>query len=80
MMEDQNNRAETWTHEETALEICEMISTNNMENTPRRNLEVFQRICSDMKDLILNVSGSSDDCRARIKRLENKVFPSKKTE
>ncbi|XP_063415005.1 radixin-like [Mytilus trossulus] len=63
-MEDQNKRAEAWTHEETVLLIelwgDERVQ-NELENTPRRNLEVFRRICTDMKDSILDFSRSPQD-------------------
>ncbi|VDI70615.1 Hypothetical predicted protein [Mytilus galloprovincialis] len=80
-MEDQNKRAEAWTHEETVVLIelwgDERVQ-NELENTPRRNLEVFRRICTDMKDRILDFIRSPQDCRARIKRLKTKYFQVKR--
>ncbi|CAC5426291.1 unnamed protein product [Mytilus coruscus] len=80
-MEDQNKRADSWTHEETVLLIelwgDERVQ-NELENTPRRNLDVFRRICTDMKDRILDFSQSPQDCRRRIKRLKTKYFQVKR--
>jgi GTP cyclohydrolase I len=49
----ENKRGEAWTHEETVLLIelwGDQRVQEQLENTPKRNLEILKRICQDIKD------------------------------
>jgi hypothetical protein len=49
----ENKRGEAWTHEETVLLIelwDDQRVQEQLENMPKRNLEIFKRICQDIKD------------------------------
>ena len=49
----ENKREEAWTHEETVLLIelwGDQRVHEQLENTPKRNLEIFKQICQDIKD------------------------------
>jgi hypothetical protein len=35
-----------------------------LENTPRRNIEIFKRICEDIKDRIPDFQRSPQECQA----------------
>ena len=73
----ENKRGEAWTHEETVLLIelwGDQRVQEQLENTPKRNLEIFKWICQDIKDCLPDFSRSAQDCRAQIKRLKTKHF------
>jgi GTP cyclohydrolase I len=77
----ENKREEACTHEETVLLIerwGDQRVQEQLENTPKRNLEIFKRICQDIKDRLPDFSRSAQDCRARIKRLKTKYFQSRR--
>ena len=77
----ENKREEAWIHEETVLLIelwGDQRVHEQLENTPKRNLEIFKRICQDIKDRLPDFSRSAQDCRARIKRLKTKYFQTRR--
>ena len=50
-----------------------------LENTPRQNIEIFKMICEDIKDRIPDFQRSLQECRARIQRLKTMYFQTKRT-
>ncbi|CAC5397664.1 unnamed protein product [Mytilus coruscus] len=75
-MEDQNKRAGAWTHEETVL-LIELWGTKEYKLNWKTHQDK-SRICTDMKDRILDFGRSPQDCRGRIKRLKTKYFQVKR--
>ena len=74
----ENKRGEACTHEETVL-LNELWGDQrvqeHLENTPKRNLDIFKRICQDR---LPDFSRSAQDWRARIKRLKTKYFQTRR--
>ena len=59
-----NKRGEARTHEETVLLIelwGDQRVQEQLENMPKRNLEIFKRICQDIKDRLLDFSRSAQE-------------------
>jgi GTP cyclohydrolase I len=60
----ENKRGEARTHEETVLLIelwGDQRVQEQLENMPKRNLEIFKRICQDIKDRLLDFSRSAQE-------------------
>jgi hypothetical protein len=77
----ENKRGEAWPHEETVLLIKFgwPASTGTVgEHAQEKPLEIFKRICQDIKDRLPDFSRSAQDCRARIKRLKTKYFQTRR--
>ena len=77
----EGKREDAWTHEEAVLLIelwGDQHVQDQLENTPRRNLEIYKRICSDMKDRLPDFFRSAQDCRIRIKRVKTKYVKTKR--
>ena len=51
-MAEARPRGEAWTQEETIELWADERVEEQLENTPRRNIEIFKRICEDIKDRI----------------------------
>jgi hypothetical protein len=66
-------RGYSWTHDETVLLIEQQLDT-----APKRNIDMFRRVCQDIKDRLPTFSRSAEDCRARIKRLKTQYFQIKR--
>ena len=80
-----NGRSKTqrrgWTQEETILLIelwADERVQEQLENTPRRNIEIFKRICEDIKDRIPDFQRSPQECQAWIKHLKTMYFQTKR--
>ena len=68
-------RGESWNQEETILLIelwGDQRVQEELDTKPRRNIDIFKRICQDIKGRIPEFERSPEDCRARIKRLKTK--------
>jgi hypothetical protein len=66
-MAEARPRGEAWTQEETILLIelwADERVQEQLENTPRRNIEIFKRICEDIKDRIPDFQRSPQECQA----------------
>jgi len=77
----EGKRGDAWTHEETVFLIelwGDQHVQDQLENTPRRNLEIYKRICSDMKDRLPDFCRSAQECRTRIKRVKTKYVKTKR--
>ena len=70
-------RGHSWTHDETVLLIelwGDVHVQQQLDTTPKRNIDIFRRVCQDNKDRLPEFSRSAEDCRARIKRLKTQFF------
>jgi GTP cyclohydrolase I len=70
-------RGYSWTHDETVL-LIELWGDDHvqqqLDTTPKRNIDIFRRVCQDIKDRLPEFSRSVEDCRARIKRLKRREY------
>ena len=49
-----------------------------LDTTPKRNIDIFRRVCQDIKGRLPEFCRSAEDCRARIKRLKTQYFQIKR--
>jgi hypothetical protein len=74
-------RGYSWTRDETILLIEQWgddHAQQQLDTTPKRNVDIFRRVCQDIKDRLPEFSRSAEDCRARIKRLKTQYFQIKR--
>ena len=74
-------RGDSQTHEETVL-LMELWRDDHvqqqLDTTPKRNIDIFRRVCQDIKDRLPEFCRSAEDCQARIKRLKTQYFQIKR--
>ena len=75
------DRGYSWTHDETVL-LIELWGDDHAQQqsdtTHKRKIDIFRRVCQDIKDRLPEFSRSAEDCRARIKRLKTQYFQIKR--